>query len=77
MYTVYLRQHTQRGKVTTRPRNNVPVTRSALTGKLVRDPTRIIMVMWVVNIFQIELMVEIYSKVLVRAVGIVLLIKFS
>ena len=41
-----------------------------------RDTTRRIVVIQV-NIFQNELMVEIYSKSLVRATGKVLLIKFS
>ena len=40
------------------------------------EPTRSIVVTWV-NLNQIEVMVEIYSKSLVRAIGKVLLIKFS
>ena len=41
-----------------------------------RDPTRSIVVKWV-NFFQTELMVEVYSKCLVRAIGKVLFMKFS
>ena len=40
------------------------------------DPTRSIVVIWVNN-FQTELMVEIYSKSLVRAIGKVSLVTFS
>ena len=40
------------------------------------EPTRSIVVIWVIN-FQTELVVEIYSKSLVRAIGKVLLMKFS
>ena len=40
------------------------------------DPTRNTMVIWV-NFFQTELMVEIYSKSLVRAIVKVLQMKFS
>ena len=40
------------------------------------DPTRSIVVIWVKN-FQTEIMVEIYSKRLVRAIGKVLHMKFS
>ena len=40
------------------------------------DPTRSIVVIWV-QISQTEIMVEIYSKSLVRAIGIILLMKFS
>ena len=40
------------------------------------DPTCSIMVIWV-NIFQTELVAEIYSMSLVRAIGKVLLMKFS
>ena len=40
-----------------------------------RDTTRSIVVIWV-NIFQTELMIEIYSKSQVRAIGKVVLIKF-
>ena len=40
------------------------------------NPTCIIVVIWV-NFFQIEIMVEIYSKGLVRAIVKVLLMKFS
>ena len=40
------------------------------------DPTRSIVVIWV-KYLQTELMVEIYSKSLVRAIGKVLLVKFS
>ena len=40
------------------------------------DPTRSIVVIWV-KFFQTELMVEICSKSLVRAIGKVLIIKFS
>ena len=40
------------------------------------DPTRSIVVIWV-NFFQTELMVEICSRSLVRAIGKVLLMKFS
>ena len=41
-----------------------------------REPTCNIVVMWV-KIFQTELMPEIYSKSPVRAIGKVLLVKFS
>ena len=41
------------------------------------DPTRSTVVIKVNFFFQTELMVEIYSKNLVRAIGKVLLIKFS
>ena len=41
-----------------------------------REPTHIIVVIWVQNV-QTELMVEIYSKSLVRAIGKVLLMKLS
>ena len=41
-----------------------------------REPTRSIEVIWV-HFFQTELMVEIYSKSLVRAIGKLLLMKFS
>ena len=40
------------------------------------EPTRSIVVIWV-NKFQTELMVEIYFKSLVRAIGKVLLMKLS
>ena len=43
---------------------------------LYSDPTRSIVIIWV-NFFQTELMVEIYSKGLVRAIGKVLLMKLS
>ena len=44
--------------------------------KFLSDPTRSLVVMWV-NFLKTELMVEICSKSLVRAIGKVLLIQFS
>ena len=43
---------------------------------LLSDPTGSIVAIWV-NFFQTELMVEIYSKSPVRAIGKVLLMKFT
>ena len=49
---------------------------NCVTDPLKSDPTRSIVVIWVI-FFQTELMVEIYNKSLVRAIGKVVLMTFS
>ena len=58
-------------------RFRIPVVTSDFVDSLgLREPTHSIVAIWV-RIFQTELLVEIYSKSLVRAIGKVLLMKFK
>ena len=54
------------------PRNKSSFPRTTIAINIKREPTRILMVIWVKNL-QTELMVEIYFKSLVRAIGKVFL----
>ena len=60
-------------KISVHARMNISITLMVITVHK-REPTSILMVIWVKNV-QIECMVEIYSRSLVRAIGKVLLMK--